>query len=346
MEYRPLGRSDIVVSAICLGTMTWGEQNDQAAAHRQLDLALDCGVNFIDTAEMYPFPARAETQGRTEAYLGSWLKSSGKRDQVIVATKVTGRATHLPWLGRGETRLDRRQIEAAIDASLRRLGIDHIDLYQLHWPDRSTNFFGRLSYDSYDEDDSIPVHETLSALADLAQAGKIRAIGLSNETPWGAMHFLHLAETRGLPRPVTIQNPYSLLNRTFEIGLAEVAWRGSCGLMAYSALGMGVLSGKHIDGNAPPGARLTLFPQFKRYVTPKGRTATAAYAALARAQGLDPAQMALAFVHSRPFVTSTIIGATTEAQLAANIDSIGIKLSDETLAAIEEIHADDPSPCP
>ncbi len=346
MEYRRLGRTDVEVSAICLGTMTWGRQNSEAEAHAQLDLAIDRGVNFIDTAEMYPFPAGAEVQGRTEAYIGSWLAARGKRDDIVLATKVTGRSNNFPYFGRGETRLDRAQIEAALDGSLRRLGTEYVDLYQLHWPDRRANFFGQLGFASYQDDDSVPILETLSVLADLVKAGKVRHVGISNETPWGMARFLDLADGHDLPRVVSIQNPYSLLNRSFEVGLAEVAWREDCGLLAYSPLAFGTLSGKYLDGAKPAAARLTVFDSHARYTKTRGVEATAAYVALAREHGLDPAQMALAFVNSRPFATSTIIGATTTQQLETDIASIDVTLSDDVLTAIDAVDAAIPFPCP
>lgn len=346
MEYRRLGRTDIKVSAICLGTMTFGEQNSEAHAHAQLDYALTQGVNFVDTAEMYPVPPRPDTYGRTEEYIGSWLKRRGDRSQIILASKVAGPARDLSYLREGQARLDRANIEAALDGSLRRLQTDYIDLYQLHWPDRSTNTFGKLGYQHDPADLSVPIEETLQVLGDLVRTGKIRYIGLSNETPWGAMRFLHLAEELNLPRAVSVQNPYSLLNRSFEIGMAEVAHREELGLMAYSPLGFGVLSGKYLGGNQPAGARLTLFDRFRRYRSRRGQLATEAYVSLARSQGLDPAQMALAYVASRPFVTSVIIGATGLEQLAANIKSLDLTLSPLVTAGIEEIHQDNPNPCP
>lgn len=346
MEYRRLGRTDVMVSSLCLGTMTWGGQNSEAEAHRQLDAALARGVNFIDTAEMYPIPVKAQTQGRTEEYIGTWLKARGGRERVVLATKVVGRTAAMAHLRGGETRLDRANIEAAVEASLRRLQTDYIDLYQLHWPDRRTNFFGQLGYVHDAGDDPVALEETLGVLDDLAGAGKVRHFGVSNETPWGLMRLLHLAELRGWPRMAAIQNPYSLLNRSFEVGLAEVSLREACGLLAYSPLGFGVLSGKYLDGARPAGARLTLFPDYKRYLGPRGEAATRAYVALARGHGLDPAQMALAFVTGRPFMTSTIIGATTEAQLEANLGSAELTLSQEVIDGIEAIHAADPNPCP
>ncbi|RKT43799.1 NADP(H)-dependent aldo-keto reductase [Thiocapsa rosea] len=346
MELRPLGRTDIRVSALCLGTMTFGEQNSEADAHAQLDRALAAGINFIDTAEMYPVPPRAETIGHTEAYIGNWFASRGCRDQVVLASKVAGPGAWLPHVRGGKARLDRTNIVTALDGSLKRLQTDWIDLYQLHWPDRETNYFGKLGYSPEEDAHSVPLLETLEVLADLVQAGKIRQIGVSNETPWGLMRFLALAQEHVLPRMVSIQNPYSLLNRTFEVGLAEVAIREDCGLLAYSPLGFGVLSGKYLDGARPAGARVTLFERFSRYSNPEAERATAEYVALARRHGLDPAQMALAWVTSRPFVTSNIIGATTPEQLETNLASADLTLPDEVIAQIEAIHTRQPNPAP
>lgn len=346
MQHRPLGHTGIEVSVLCLGTMTFGEQNSEAEAHAQLDRAIGAGINFIDTAEMYPVPPRAETQGRTESYIGSWLAARGCRDRVILATKVAGPGDWINWLRGGGHRLDRRNIEAALDASLQRLRTDYVDLYQLHWPDRETNFFGKLGFSPGQDDQSVPLLEALEVLGDLVKAGKVRAVGISNETPWGLMQYLSLAEQHDLPRMASIQNPYSLLNRTFEIGLAEVAIREQCGLLAYSPLGFGVLSGKYMGGQRPEGARLTLFERFNRYSNPESERATADYVELARRHGLDPAQMALAWVTSRPFTTSNIIGATTLEQLEANIASIDLVLLDDVIAEIEAIHQTQPNPAP
>jgi aryl-alcohol dehydrogenase-like predicted oxidoreductase len=346
MRYRKLGRTDIQVSALCLGTMTFGEQNTEAEAHRQLDLAIDAGINFIDTAEMYPVPPRAETQGLTEQYIGSWLRKRKQRSKLLIASKVAGPAVWLSYIRDGKLRLDRKNIESALDASLKRLQTDYIDLYQLHWPDRPTNYFGQLGYRHQESDQSTPILETLSVLDDLVRAGKIRHIGLSNETPWGTMRFLELAETRQLPRIVSIQNPYNLLNRSFEIGLAEIAHREECGLLAYSPLGFGVLSGKYLNQARPAGARLTLFQRFDRYSNPQAEQATRSYVELARAHGLDPAQMALAWVTERPFVTSNIIGATNAQQLESNLASIDISLPEAVTAGIEAIHQQQPNPAP
>jgi aryl-alcohol dehydrogenase-like predicted oxidoreductase len=346
MEYRRLGRTDIKVSTICLGTMTFGEQNTEAEAHAQLDYAIEAGVNFIDTAEMYPVPPKGETYGRTEEYIGTWLHKNGNRDRVILASKVVGPARDLTYLRNGRARLDRANIEAALDGSLKRLHTDYLDLYQLHWPDRRTNTFGKLGYQHDPADKPIPIEETLQVLGDLVSAGKVRHIGLSNETPWGAMRFLQAAKELSLPRAVSVQNPYSLLNRSFEIGLAEIAHREDLGLLAYSPLGFGVLSGKYLNNNQPPGARLTLYERFQRYRGPRSQAATEAYVKLARSHGLDPAQMALAYVASRPFVTSVIIGATHLDQLISNIKSLELNLAPPILNAIEEIHQGNPNPCP
>lgn len=345
MQTRELGTTGIKVSALCLGTMTWGEQNTEAEAHQQLDYALGKGINFIDTAELYPVPPKPDTQGRTETYIGTWLKARRNRDKVVLATKVVGR-TEMDWFRGEEGRLSRKHILEAVEGSLKRLQTDVIDLYQMHWPDRSTNYFGQLGYTHHPKDVAIALEESLGAMQELIKAGKVRHVGLSNETPWGLMRCLHLAETQGLPRVASVQNPYSLLNRTYEIGLAEASIRERCGLLAYSPLAFGVLSGKYLNGANPPKGRLTLFSRFQRYNNPKADAATARYVALAKEHGLDPAQMALAYVTTRPFVTSNIIGATTMEQLASNIASIDVKLSSEILTAIDAIQEDIPNPCP
>lgn len=345
MDYRQLGRTDLRVSAICLGTMTYGEQTGAADAHRQMDLAFDRGVNFIDTAEMYAVPIRAETQGLSEQITGDWMAARGNRDKVILATKVAGRSDRAPYirpdLHGGETRLDRRSITQAVDASLKRLKTDYIDLYQLHWPDRAIRVFGARSYEHAEDPTAVPIPEQLRVLDDLVKAGKIRHVGLSNETAWGTTEFLRLAEADGLPRMVSIQNAYNLLCRGFELGLAEIAMHEQCGLLAYSPLAGGALSGKYLGGAKPAGARNTLFGDyFGRYTKPRGVEATAAYVALAKQHGLDPLGMALAFTLSRPFVTASIIGATTTAQLQHDLDHADTKLSAEVLAAIADIHTD------
>ncbi len=347
MQYRKLGHTDIDVSVICLGTMTWGEQNTPDQAIEQMDYALSQGVNFFDTAELYAIPPKAETYGRTEEIIGEWLQTRGRREQIVLASKIAGPGEDwIPHIRGGHTRFDKSDIPQALDASLNRLKTDYIDLYQLHWPQRKTNYFGDLGFEAPEEEVMTPILETLEALSAQVKAGKIRYIGLSNETPWGVSQFLHLAELADLPRIVSVQNPYSLLNRSYEVGLAEVSWREQAGLLAYSPLGFGVLSGKYLDDSRPAGARLSLFPDYTRYCNLSAVTATEKYVALAKSHGLDPAQMALAYVHSRPFLTSTIIGATTMEQLRSNIDSINLVLLDEVLSSIDEIHDEHPNPSP
>lgn len=345
MHMTTLGNTDINVSKICLGTMTWGEQNTQDEAFEQMDYALANGVNFFDTAEMYPVPPRAETQGQTETIIGHWLAARGQRDRVVLATKIVGPAEWTAHI-RGGSRHTKAHIDHAIATSLARLQTDYIDLYQLHWPDRNTNYFGELGYEHADDEQATPIRETLEALQPHVAAGRIRCIGLSNETPWGVMQFVRLADELGLPRAVSIQNPYNLLNRTFEVGLAEVAHREHVGLLAYSPLAFGVLSGKYLDGQWPPGARITLFKRFSRYLGDIAERATRAYVELAAAHDLEPVQMALAFVNQQSFVTSNIIGATSMAQLKTNIASAELELNDDVLSAIAAIHQQHPNPCP
>lgn len=346
MKFNPLGRTGIEVSRICLGTMTFGEQNTESQAHQQLDMAFDHGVNFIDTAEMYSFPSNPKTQGSTERIIGTWMKARGNRAGVVLATKITGPSGNCPHIRGGDLKFTRAQVAEAVDLSLRRLQTDYIDLYQTHWPERPANYFGRLDYDHDDGVRSTPLEEQLEALGEQVKAGKVRAIGVSNETPWGLTKFLEISDRAGLPRMAGIQNPYNLLCRTFETGLSEVAIREDCGLLAYSPLAFGALTGKYLNGQKPEGSRHHLFPQFSRYFKPNGIKATGAYARLARDHGLDPAQMALAFVNSRRFLTSTIIGATTTGQLAANLASEELVLSDEVLEGIAAIHAEHANPAP
>ncbi|MEE9101384.1 MULTISPECIES: NADP(H)-dependent aldo-keto reductase [Pseudomonas] len=345
MEYRPLGRTDLNVSALCLGTMTWGEQNTEGEAFAQIERAKAAGLNFIDTAEMYPVPPRAETYTRTEQIIGNWFRQRGDRADWVLASKVAGPGNSISHIRDGQLRHDRKNIVEALNGSLKRLQTDWIDLYQLHWPERSTNFFGQLGY-QHKEENFTPLEDTLEVLDEQVRAGKIRHIGLSNETPWGTMRFLQIAQERGWPRAVSIQNPYNLLNRSFEVGLAEIAIREQCGLLAYSPMAFGMLSGKYFGGARPVNARITLFSRFTRYTNPQTASACDRYVSLAREHGLDPAQMALAFVTSRPFVTSNIIGATNLEQLEANLGSFELKLSDEVLAGIEAIHKDQPNPAP
>ncbi len=347
MEYRKLGRTDLRVSSICLGTMTWGNQNSESEAHEQLNFALEQGINFIDTAEMYAVPPSAETCHKTEEYIGTWLEKSSDRDKIILATKIVGRAPNMTWLREGKSRFNRENIEAALDGSLKRLKTDYIDLYQLHWPDRITNFFGKLNYVHVEKDEPVPIAETLGVLGDMVQKGKIRHVGLSNETPWGVMSFLREAEKSNLPRPVSIQNPYSLLNRSYEIGLAEVSHREDIGLLAYSPLSFGVLTGKYANGAQPEGARLTLFGKhFKRYTNELATRAADEYIKLARENDLSPVQLALAYVTSRPFLTSNIIGATSMEQLKENIATHDLQLDKSVLKAVDKIHEQIPNPCP
>jgi len=350
MDYRKLGRTNLEVSAICLGTMTFGEQNTEAEGHAQLDFALDRGVNFIDTAEIYSIPPRPQTQGSTERIIGSWLAARNNRRKVVIATKVAGRGD-ATWLREnGETtRLDRKNIAHAIEGSLRRLRTDYIDLYQLHWPDRSLPLFGAggTVFRPPTQRDEVPIEETLEALNDLIDAGKIRHVGLSNETPWGVAKFLSASDFGGYGPPVvSIQNAYNLINRTFEMGLAEFATREQVGLLAYSPLAQGYLTGKYQNGARPPGARTTLFGRGQRYEQPSAAEAIDKYVALARDVGLDPAQFALAFVTSRPFVTSSIIGATTMEQLKTDLDSVAVKITPRIEARIDEIHQLHSNPAP
>ena len=347
MRLNRLGRTDIDVSAICLGTMTWGQQNSEQEAHAQLDYAKSQGVTFVDAAEMYPVPARPDTQGRTEQYIGSWMQARRNRREVFLATKVCG--SHRIGIGghlRGGSRLSKEQIHAAIDASLQRLRTDYIDLYQVHWPDRPTNCFGRLGFDQPIDAESVPIEETLAALNELVAAGKVRFVGVSNETPWGAMEYLRIARDKKLARIHSIQNPYNLLNRSFEVGLAEISLREDVPLLAYSPLAFGALSGKYLDDRRPDGARLTMFPQFARYTGEAGVRATHSYVEIARRHGLDPAQMAIAYAVSRPFTASVIIGATTMEQLRSNIAAVELTLDDQVLAEIETVHCACSNPCP
>ncbi|PRY03567.1 NADP(H)-dependent aldo-keto reductase [Paraburkholderia sp. BL25I1N1] len=350
MEYRRLGDSDVQVSLIGLGTMTWGEQNTEQEAHAQLDYALDHGINLIDTAEMYPVPPRAETQGSTERYIGTWLaQHRSAREKIVLATKIAGpaRQPHNPTHIRGKgNQFDRKNLTEALDDSLKRLQTDYVDLYQLHWPDRSTMTFGRPAYPWVDDAYTVPIEETLSVLAEFVKAGKVRHIGVSNETPWGVAQFLRAAEKLGLPRIVSIQNPYSLVNRTCEAGLSEYAHRDNIGLLAYSPLAFGWLTGKYEGGARPAGARISLFERFQRYSKPQAVQAITRYVELAKRHGLSPAQFALAFVNSRPFVTSNLIGATSLDQLKENIASVEVKLSPEVLAEIDALHELQPNPAP
>ena len=345
MKYTKLPNTDVEVSRICLGSMTWGEQNTEAEGHQQMDYALEQGVNFIDTAEMYSVPARKETQGSTEKIIGSWLKKSGNRDKIILASKISGpgkAVAHIrPNLGFGKEALT-----DAIHNSLTRLQTDYLDLYQLHWPERKTNYFGQRGFKVQDDAWEDNIHNVLETLDGFVKEGKIKHIGLSNENPWGIMRFLEESKYNNLPRIKTIQNPYSLLNRLFENGSAEICMRENVGLLAYSPMAFGVLSGKFLTGENHPNARIKLFPQYSRYNSEQCTEATRLYQEIANKNGLTLTELSLAFIERQPFLTSTIIGATTMEQLKENIDSIKVSLSDEILKAIDEVQAVIPDPAP
>jgi len=346
MEYTLIPNTSIKVSKICLGTMTYGEQNSEAEAHEQLDYALAHGVNFIDTAEMYAVPGRQETQGSTERFIGSWIAQRKNRDQFVLATKIAGPNPYFHYI-RPNLGFSKEAIHDAVHKSLERLQTDYFDLYQLHWPDRNANYFGKLGYKHVEQEQwEDRIGEIVYTLDQLMQEGKIRHYGLSNETPWGLMRHLNESDRLNLTRAKTIQNPYSLLNRTFEVGLAEIALREQVGLLAYSPLAFGLLSGKYRNGQKPDQARLTLFPQMNRYSKPQSAAAVEQYADLATAHGMSLTQMALAFIHEQPFVTATIIGATTMDQLKENLTSIEIKLSDVVKKEIDAIHELIPNPAP
>ncbi len=343
MKYTTLPNTDIRVSKICLGSMTWGQQNTEAEGHEQLEYAIDKGVNFIDTAELYSVPARKETQGSTEKIIGTWLQKTKKRDEVVIATKIVGPRDFVKHIRTGG--FTKEEFADAIHKSLQRLQTDYIDLYQLHWPERTTNFFGVRGY-THDEAEewSDNFNEILGYLSDFKKEGKIREIGLSNETPYGVMRYVEEAR-KGAPKMITVQNPYNLLNRKDEIGLTEVLHRENVGHLPYSPLGFGQLTGKYLD-ETPKNARVTLFPQFSRYHNDNSFKATRAYNEIAKKHGISLTQMALAFVNERPFVTSNIIGATSLAQLEENIGSIDITLSDTILKEIEAVHEQIPNPAP
>jgi aryl-alcohol dehydrogenase-like predicted oxidoreductase len=349
MEYRPLGRTGLKVSLIGLGTMTYGQQNSEAEGHEQMDYALERGINVFDTAELYSIPPKPETQGSTERIIGSWFAARGNRDKVILATKVIGRSA-MDWFRepRAPGELSRAQMTQALDRSLKRLRTDYVDLYQLHWPDRpmpwGSNPIVVRASDYAGE--SHPIEEILETLDGFVKAGKVRFVGLSNESAWGTMRFLQLSETRGLPRVASVQNAYNLLNRTYEVALAEIALREDVGLLAYSPLAQGFLTGKYRGGARPAGARQTLFNRGQRYEKPGAEEAIEAYHAIAAAHDLDMAQMALAFVNAQPFVTSTLIGATTMEQLRTAIDSVHVSLTAEVRDAIDMVHRRSGNLCP
>jgi len=346
MIYTTLPYTDIEVSKICLGTMTWGNQNTEAEGHEQINYAIDKGVNFLDTAELYPIPAHKDRYAATEKIIGNWLKKNGNREDLVLASKIAGKAEMTKFIR--TTGFNRESIIEAVEGSLARLQTDYIDLYQLHWPDRSTNYFGQRGF-KHDSSDHWKdnIHQVLETFRDLIREGKIKHVGISNETPWGTMRFLEESKVHTtLPRTITIQNPYSLLNRLFEVGMAEISLREQIGLLAYSPLGFGALSGKYLGNRLPEGSRLSLFPQYNRYHGDTAVEATKMYYDLAQANGLTLTQMALAFVNTRPFVTSTIIGATTMGQLEENIGSIAVDLSEDVVEKIEAIHNLIPNPAP
>ena len=349
MKYRKLGTTDIDVSAICLGTMTFGEQNSEIDGFKQMDYALDRGINFFDTAEVYPIKPRKETYGETEKIIGKWLKERRNRDKIILASKIASKSTGLEWIREGSNNLgfDKKNLNKAVENSLKRLQTDYIDLYQLHWPERKVPLFGQLDFE-YDPNDNKwnAIEKVLENLKELIKAGKIRYIGLSNETPWGTMKFLEIAKKTNLPRMMSIQNVYSLVNRVFDIANSEVSINEQCGLLAYSPLAGGRLSGKYMNNQHPENARYTLWPsRFSRHHTKKGEIAIEKYVKLAKKYKIAPSTFANAFVNDRPFVTSNIIGATTIDQLKENIDSIDITLSREILEEIQNIHLSNPNPC-
>lgn len=346
MRRRKLGSSDLEVSNFALGTMTFGEQNTAAEAAELLDQACAGGVNFIDTAEMYPAPARAETYGDSERFIGAWLRRRGRRDDLVIATKASGPGAYVGWIRDGRSSHTAANLEAAVDASLARLGTDYIDLFQLHWPDRATNFFGQLGFKPAAHEQPFDPAATLAALAALVASGKIRHFGVCNETPWGTQRLVELARANNLPAPVSVQNPYNLLNRTLEVGLSEVLWREQLALIAYSPLAFGMLTGKYLDDAADRGARLNRFSHYKRYRTERARLASSRYVAVARDAGIDPAHMALAWCASKPAVASVIIGATNRTQLAHNLAASELKLPRAVDKAIDAVHEEIPNPCP
>jgi|TARA_Y100001970_G_scaffold204106_1_gene248514 aryl-alcohol dehydrogenase-like predicted oxidoreductase len=345
MNYKKLGNTNIDVSTICLGTMTWGEQNTQIEGFEQMYYALEKGVNFWDTAELYAIPPKKNTYGKTEEVIGNWFEKSKKRSEVILATKVAGPG--LSWIRGGGNQYDEKNLNEAVNESLKRLKTDYIDLYQLHWPERKSNFFGRLGYQHKDENDWNKFEDILNSLDKIVQSGKVRYVGLSNETAWGLSKFLEISKLKKLPRMMSVQNPYSLLNRTYEVGLAEVSVREESGLLAYSPLAFGYLTGKYRNGELPKNSRMKLFgDQFHRYKTQNGQLAIEEYYKIANKYDLDFAQMSIKFLEIQPFVTSVIIGATTMEQLKINIESVNVNLSDDVIKEINEIQKIYPNPCP
>ena len=345
MKYTTLPNTDVKVSKICLGTMTFGQQNTEAEGHSQLDFSFEKGINFIDTAEMYSVPARQETYGSTEEIIGTWFKKSGKRDEVVLATKIAGPNPLFTYM-RDKNDFSPASIQFALDQSLKRLQTDYIDLYQLHWPERKTNTFGQRGFKIIEEGWEDNIQQVLETLQGFIQEGKIKNIGVSNETPWGMMRFLEESKKHNLPRISTIQNPYSVVNRSFEVGMSEICYRENVGLLAYSPMAFGVLSGKFLTGESHPNARINLFPQFARYNSENTREATRLYNEIAKDFGLTLTELALAFIEKQPFVTSTIIGATNLQQLEQNINTINVLLSEEIMVEVEKVQNIYPNPAP
>ena len=349
MKFNKIPNTNLNVSQICLGTMTWGSmQNTEQDGFEQMDYAVSKGINFFDTAELYSIPPTKETCGATSRIIANWLKKTKKRDEIIIADKVTGRSG-MNWIrpGENETRLNKKQINTAIDNSLKNLQIDHVDIYQLHWPDRPLNVFSGLEYEHTETDDVVPILETMEAMASLIKAGKIKYYGLSNETSWGASQYIKLAEKHNIPKPITIQNPYSLINRSYEVGLSEISIREKIGLLAYSPLGGGHLTGKYLGGKKPVGTREVLWgDRFDRYRTRNTEPAVKAYYEVAKKHNIDPAQMAIQFCVIQKFVTSTIIGATSMEQLKKNIDSIDLTLTNDVIKDINNVQLTYSNPCP
>ena len=345
MNYKKLGNTDIEVSTICLGTMTWGEQNTQEDGFEQMNYALDQGVNFWDTAELYAIPPRKNTYGKTEEVIGNWFKNTKKREEIILATKISGPG--LSWIRGGGNQYDDKNLNEAVNESLKRLKTDYIDLYQLHWPERNSNFFGKLGYKHEDKNEWNKFEEILYSLDKIIKSGKVRYVGLSNETAWGLLKFLEISQTKSLPRMLSVQNPYSLLNRTYEVGLAEISIREKSGLLAYSPLAFGFLTGKYRNKQLPENSRMKLFGEkFVRYKTENGQLAIEKYYDIANKHGLDFAQMSLKFCEVQPFVTSVIIGATTMDQLKINIESVNVNLEEDVIKDINEVQKTYPNPCP
>ena len=345
MNYKKLGNTEIKVSTICLGTMTWGEQNNIQEGFEQMDYALEQGINFFDTAELYAIPPKKETYGKTEEIIGSWLKEKNNRSKIILATKISGPG--LSWIRGGGNQYDEKNLNKAVEGSLKRLNTDYIDLYQLHWPERKTNYFGKLGYEHKDENVWNNFEEILNSLDKIIKSGKVRYVGLSNESAWGLSKYLEISKSKNLPKMMSVQNPYNLLNRTYEIGLAEISIREKSGLLAYSPLASGILSGKYRNGALPEGSRIKLFgDRFPRYKTKNATNAVEEYYKISMNHNLNLAQMSLKFCELQPFITSVIIGATSMEQLKTDIESVNVELSDEVIKEINKIQEMYQNPCP